>query len=286
MKKTTSNKLSKKLAQYGALSLAVTGMVDVNGQIIYTDVNPDVGGQNVDYQLDLNNDGTIDFIIYNNYDTSSFNDFLGIQPLNGNSVTGMKILSYSGTYYSYYVNALNQGAVISAANPSWQNYSYQYLNYYSCIGSNSQWCGVTDKFIGLRFDIAGNTHYGWARLDVAINQSNWVIKDYAYNSDLASGRGIMAEGASIMAGEGRPLSIDDNVFSKVKITSLNRSIALFNLPQHTNYKLFSLTGQSVLDGKIDTNIYVIEAKTLSAGIYIIELEDANSNAVIRKKVVL
>lgn len=141
--------------------------------------------------------------------------------------------------------------------------------------------------IGLRFQIEGNTHYGWARLDVGANQNNWVIKDYAYNASLAgSGRDILAEGAPIMAGEGLPLGIDDNVFSKIKIVALNKSIALFNLPQETNYRLYSLTGQSVLDGKIENDTYVIEAKTLSSGVYIIELEDNNSKAVIRKKIVL
>lgn len=33
MKKTTPQKLSKRLAQYGALSIAITGVSDVNGQI-------------------------------------------------------------------------------------------------------------------------------------------------------------------------------------------------------------------------------------------------------------
>ncbi|MCH7524767.1 MAG: T9SS type A sorting domain-containing protein [Bacteroidetes bacterium] len=68
--------------------------------------------------------------------------------------------------------------------------------------------------------------------------------------------------------------------------AINKSIALFNLLQATNYRLFSITGQSVLDGKITNNTYVIEANTLANGIYIIELQDAESNAVIRKKIVL
>ena len=89
-----------------------------------------------------------------------------------------------------------------------------------------------------------------------------------------------------MAGEGGSLSIEKNDFSKIKIVVLNKSIALYNLPETSSYKLYTMTGQSVLDGKIENNTYVIEANTLASGVYIIELKDANSDAVISKKVVL
>jgi len=89
-----------------------------------------------------------------------------------------------------------------------------------------------------------------------------------------------------MAGEGITPGLDDNVFNSVKIVALNKSIAIFNLPQQTNYRLFSITGQSVLNGKIENNTHVIEANTLANGIYIIELKDNTSSAVIRKKIVL
>ena len=41
MKKITSKKLSKRVAQYGAFSIAIAGMTDANGQIQYTDIVPD-----------------------------------------------------------------------------------------------------------------------------------------------------------------------------------------------------------------------------------------------------
>ena len=68
--------------------------------------------------------------------------------------------------------------------------------------------------------------------------------------------------------------------------ALNKSIALFNLPQETDYRVFNMAGQAVLDGKISNDTHVIEANTLASGIYIIELADSNSKAIIRKKIVL
>lgn len=144
MKKTTI-KLSKRLAKYSALSLAIGGIADATGQIIYMDVDADVGGTNVNYQLDLNNDATVDFIINNHYDTSSFNDFLEIIPMAGNSVLAFKS-STSSCCYGYFADALNSGAIISEGITSWQNYYYINLNYSSCIDSYSNWCNVTDKY--------------------------------------------------------------------------------------------------------------------------------------------
>ncbi|MGI9593658.1 MAG: hypothetical protein ACR2MH_03575, partial [Patiriisocius sp.] len=54
MKKNTSKKLAKRLAQYGALSAAVLGAADATGQVTYTDVNPDI-------VLDLGDTFDIDF---------------------------------------------------------------------------------------------------------------------------------------------------------------------------------------------------------------------------------
>lgn len=283
MKKITPKHLSKRLAQYGALSIAIAGIADANGQIVYTDVD-DEGGVGVEYTLDLDGDGIIDFKIEHSHtSTSSYINDLFINR-NFNTQNGVLGDLINGDNLDYiYPFALDSGALISNGDSNWNDVEgNMYLNIRSCnIYTNSNWCNGesegTDKFLGLRFEISGNVHYGWARLSVGTNPTNWVIKDYAYES---------TAGIGITAGDTGVLGLDDNVFSTVKIVALNKSIALFNLPQQTDYKLFSLTGQSVLDGKITNNTHVIEANTLATGIYIIELKDKSSNALIRKKIVL
>ena len=49
-----------------------------------------------------------------------------------------------------------------------------------------QFLGVNDKFLGVKFLIGSNTHYGWARLDVTAGADTIRLKDYAYsqNADL------------------------------------------------------------------------------------------------------
>ncbi len=276
MKKTTRKDLSKRLARYGALSVALAGIIDANGQIVYTDVDPDEGGSGVNYALDLNNDSVVDFNIVGG-PVQSYPSlyFVGIY---GNS-SNASILGESSSPYVYPF-ALDNGNVISSGQTTWFDASASSgtLNFASCYGGtgNSNWCGVTDKYLGLRFDVGGNTYYGWARLDVNLTGKSWTIKDYAYNS---------VPGEAITAGQ-TVLGIDDNELNKVKIVALHKTIGLYNLPNKSKYQLFSLTGQSVLSGETGLNTHVIEAKNLATGIYILELEDLSSKAVIRKKVLL
>src|SRR5690606_40851412 len=102
------------------------------------------------------------------------------------------------------------------------------LNYGSCDYGN--WCGITDGYLGLRFVAGGNTYYGWARLDVAAAPDDYAVNDYAYNSP---------PDQAIEAGQ-QTLGVEDNLLaSTVKIISKDQNISLYNLPESTNYKLFS-----------------------------------------------
>ena len=276
MKKTTSENLSKRLANYGALTAAIIGTAGANGHnIIYTDVNPDFGAPGEIYFLDLNGDGTNDFILEHFTNSSygklkAFNNSSGL----GNAIIGASV---SSGYFNYPFT-LSSNYTISAGNANWNsNSNWQTMNLSSCYYSNSNWCGVTDKYLGLRFDIGGNTHYGWVRLDVDITNLNWKIKDYAYEA---------TAGVPIVTPDPATLSVTEKLFEKIKIIALNKTIGLYNLPESTDYKLYSITGQSILEGKTNKNMHVIEAGTVASGLYILEIKDNTSNSVLKKKVVL
>lgn len=286
MKKTTQKSLSKRLAHYGALTVAIAGVADASGQIIYTDISPDSnGGVNTDYALDLNNDGTVDFGINQeqiSYYSVAYVNRLAIFP---NNVANETLTSNASAGLYAYPFALNSGDVISNGQVTWANNGYssgfQSLNWAlsysgSLLANNGNFVGVADKFVGLRFDISGETHYGWVRLDVSEDAQSWVVKDYAYNS---------VADEPINAGQ-TTLGLGVNELTQIKIVALNRSIALYNLPENTSYKLFSTSGQSVLTGTTNSDTYVIEANSIANGVYVLELNDGNTNGVIRKKIVL
>ncbi|MDU8887178.1 T9SS type A sorting domain-containing protein [Yeosuana sp. MJ-SS3] len=271
MKTSTRKELSNRMVQYGALSLAISGLTDGNSQTLnYFDID-DVGGQYVVHVFDLNGDGQGDFNIRNVeylYNYVYYRSYLGIWPAPGNAVLGS---SANSLIYPF---ALDEGEIISAGNSNWKSNNFYQTLIWSYCYSNSNWCGVTDKYLGLRFnDLSANTYYAWARLDVTA-ADDWVLKDYAFYG---------TPDTPIMAGEGR-LDIDENILRKVKIIALNKSIAIYNLTDITNYRLFNITGQSLLEGVIENDTYVIEANTMSSGVYIIELKDLNTNAISRKKI--
>lgn len=277
MKKTTHKNLSERLIKYGALSFAIAGITETNGQIVHS--GPiDLGG--TDYIIDLNNDMIDDFkIIYR----SSVNALGFLQYGSLNEALG----SINGPYQ--YPFDLSNGAIISSAQTTWMNGSFQIMNWNSCAFPNNQWCDGTDKFIGLKLYVDGGpgtindkTYYGWARINVPLDPSGWMIKDFAYNSTDTNVDGI---GDSITTGQ-TVLGVDDNELSKIKIVALNKNIGLYNLPTSSSYNLYNMSGQEVFKGSTNERDYVIEATTLASGVYIFELGDTNTNAVIRKKVVL
>ena len=293
MEKITSQKFSKRLTQYSALVTAMSGiMVNAQEEIVYTNIPDYSGNPDPFYIIDFNNDGINDFAVFNSY-TSYYNSFynalygyvFGSNKLLGN----VNSFIYSNPVYSIgpynvgfiYPFALDSGAIISGGQNTWLNQYYDFdiginfLNYDNCYFG--EWCDVQDKFIGVQFKIGANTHYGWARLDVGTSGLSWTIKDYAYN---------MTPNAPILAGQTTSLSIDDNVFSKIKVVALNKSIGLYNLLESANYNIYNMTGQEVLKGTTDSRDFVIETPTLSSGVYVLELTDTNSKGVIRKKVVL
>ena len=278
MKKTTRSKLSKQLTKYSALTAAIVGVADANGQINYTDVNPDfVGGPGGEYLLDIDNNGTNDFRIYHNGALSASSAAILIQPLTASN----EVLGSDSGFYAYPF-VLNSGDTISSGQTSWNNTGFssgfQSLNYGVSCGIGN-WCGVTDGFIGLRFNIAGSgIHYGWARLDVPNDNSQpWTIKDIAYN---------LTVNESLLAGQ-QVLDVDSNDFEEIRVVSLNKTIGLYNLQENINYRLINVEGKNVLSGSTDNaQNTVIEASGFATGVYIIELQGIDSNSIKRKKIVL
>ena len=172
--KKDKESLQKRLAKYGMLAAAITGAESADANIIYTDETPDftgvVGSQ---YFLDLNNDGTDDFRIWHNGSSNLY-----ISPLTATN----EVLGSGGATFAYPF-ALSSGAAISSGAGTFFNHGFssgfQSMNYGSCSFGN--WCTVSDGYIGVRFAIGANIHYGWVRLDVNQAGSVWTVKDYAYD---------------------------------------------------------------------------------------------------------
>lgn len=183
--------ISKKLSCYSTLAMALGACTEAQAQhMVYTDVNPDTVVNKIlpgiqDYLLDLNNDNQFDFDLkLSGYYSSYMSDrmtLLKISPASGNAV--MDVVQTAPFYH--FVLANNAGHQLNATQNWGSAYNeilarrQQSVVYSNFIGN---WAGATDKFIGLKFQIAGATHFGWARLSVDSDINSFTLKDYAYDS--------------------------------------------------------------------------------------------------------
>lgn len=113
---------------------------------------------------------------------TSSNFRIGMHGIIGNSLA----ISSSSSY----ALVINNGVAISNSAFSHWNQGNEYiLGYYGTYQTNysstnivsyGNWEGESNKFIGVRFDISGNTHFGWVRLSVPNDYSSVTIHDYAY----------------------------------------------------------------------------------------------------------
>jgi len=275
-----------------------------HAQIIYTDVIPDAvySGTNDTCSLDLNNDGNIDFLIVQSTlqaecETQFAINCPGTRPRSWVKITSTGANAAAET--ASYASQLPQGDAIGPAL-TWNNTTAQVLltqGVPTCSGSpvcnlgsfTGSWLNGASvdspKFLGLRFESAGNTFYGWARLSIPTNGTSFTLKDYAYNSVpaaaiLAGDNGTGFVGITSTALRGMQLS--PNPFTSV----LN-----ITLPTGTtgavNYRVLSLLGQAVITRTVAAtsgpSAITLDLGSLAPGTYLLEMQ-VDGERMVRKVV--
>ena len=154
-----------------------------NSVIVYSDVEPDFTSEKINdsVNLDLNNDQIVDFIVR----SGSQEDWesLGIAS-NPNSENG--IISVA-PWYIYSVPLDSGKEIFKLAG--YRNGEYYETGSIFSIGECSgeefdclyEWTDKEGMYLGLKFNKNGQTHYGWAQINI-VSVTQWTIKDYAYNA--------------------------------------------------------------------------------------------------------
>ncbi len=272
------NKLSIRTYSLSVLVVLMIWTYNINtqAQIIYTDIEPDFTSPTSGdfYNLDLNNDDIVDYTL--SLWSDSLSDYLLISSPNG--------INASITVTPWYANTvpLENGMEIFNLVGAINGETYLYWGVFTignCFGGDAtcsyDWKNKIDKFLGLRFLIDGQTHYGWARLDVT-SHTQWVIKDYAYNA---------TPNQHIFAGQST-LGLEESNHKDVKIIVAHRQISIINLPNHTEYTIYTINGQRILQGNLDKINNTINVQYLTSGLYIIEMIATNSASTIRRKIII
>jgi hypothetical protein len=280
----TATQRKERLLKYSAMAgTAVATISSANAQIVYTDVNPDETyslSTTPSYLLDLNNDVNVDFVMsvtnrtgtyYGgliNYDANIF----GLITLGTNSAAGS-----TGTNLDY-VNALSFGQNIDAGL-NWMTgttgtastgglvgaASVVLTGIYSTTANVGSFGGLTDAYVGLQFDIGGQRHYGWARVDVASDAQSFTIKDYAYD---ATPNTMIPAGATIS-------SVSDLVLNNVNIMQLPNNSLMIDVREEVtggNLIVTNTTGQTVKTNNLIEGNNRVSLDGLASGIYIVSAQ--------------
>lgn len=272
--KSTSN--NSKLAQYSAVAGALIATSAVNAQAINVDVNPDVVLDSLSspYQLDFNNDSNPELTF-------------GVQALAGSG-------SQSGIQFTYAGVAgavvLNTGVTLLGATSS-SSFTPTVLNTGDAISAAGNFAGSSTnplainalidagiagtfpitqgafldqnyKYLGAKFSVGANTHYGWVQLSIPASAETITIHGYGFNQ---------TPDATVNAGEaGNPSGLE-NVAVEDKVTFFNTlNNAKINVTPDLiggEVNLVSMSGQIVKTVKITDIETVISYDGVDTGIY-------------------
>lgn len=269
--------LAKKLSGYSTFALSLASFGQAKAQhMVYTDVIPDTVVNKVllnieHYQLDLNNDNVVDFDLKLFYYYSSYQSdrmtILKVSPASGNAV--MDNVQTSPFYHFALAN--NAGQPINAAQTWGSAYNEilarrQQSTIYSDIIGN--WAGISDKYLGFKFQIGSATHFGWARLSVDSLVDNFTLKDYAYDS---------VANESFFAGLITAINQPSNDLSKVIV--FNNELKIFSSGQSNSFllKIFSIEGKQMMNEIEFVKQIKINLNDLPTGLYLLKLQDENNN---------
>ncbi|MEX2379839.1 MAG: T9SS type A sorting domain-containing protein [Vicingaceae bacterium] len=282
--------LTKRLKQYAALAASAIA-TDASAQIVYTDITDTTLVNNGDYfDISLNNDGTMEVRLtmtksifsYPSYSMYIKLDMAKVQPLNSADVN----MSFSATssYSSSFgvAMALSNNQTINNSLNTWSNTS-AYVGGYADIRTSStsyttsvgQFPGAGDKYLGVKFTVGSNVHYGWVRLDMSSMSDSLTIKDYAYESK---------SNTPIAAGD-TGLTVGVNKIKHTKqfdfYATEGRVVLKNKLEGATVLSVYDLSGKLIEERELNIGQTDVTMKQSLSGVYIVELR--NGEGVRRKK---
>lgn len=181
-----SEPINERLSLY-ALSASAAGVALLalaqpsQAEVVVTGVNVNIG-HNGFYAIDLNHDGVTDFAI-----EDSFTGNLSVYFKNRMTVLAGHDAQILSSRDAGYAAALPSGAEIGPGS-KWKAQSALLASswgFSSGVYTFGNWFRKRDRYLGLQFQIDGETHYGWARLSFRDNSATIMrahISGFAYET--------------------------------------------------------------------------------------------------------
>ena len=193
-----SESTQRRLGMYAASATAAgVGILALaqptEAKIIYTPAHVKIGGGGVtEYDLDLNHDMVFDFAL--SVDSFAHSSVSGSDWVADGYQQGNSVVLRGGKY----VAALRAGVRVGGARPPLKfgvggvmagRVKFCSINGQCTTRFSGPWGnggrGVKNRYLGLKFQIKGKTHYGWARLNIArdvFGGLSGLLTGYAYET--------------------------------------------------------------------------------------------------------
>src|SRR5579859_5230291 len=181
-------KLEKNLVAYTAAAAAGVGLMGVpktaQAKIVYTPVNISLNFSN-EQPIDLNGDGITDVTFVNGLANHSYVLWAFTPAGNGARLAGSFM---AAGFFGVPIGPGELFAAGTATGTASGGYPrikmYQKITGYgnaSSYSARGPWVNVTNRYLGVKFQISGKTHYGWVRLTTS-KTAHPVITGYAYET--------------------------------------------------------------------------------------------------------
>jgi hypothetical protein len=180
--------LIARLAGYAASTGALMAFgANANGQVYSGDQNILVNDPADPYELDIDGDGTTDFTLglilqgpaYPSYNSAFIEQNGTVSYQN----------SWLGTSSGNVFN-LSDGSPIDAGQSSWNNSGDDWnlgSFYFPANSPRGPFPGQGDQFLGVRFNIGTDMHYGWIRMNIPDSCNQIHILDWGYQLEPEAG---------------------------------------------------------------------------------------------------
>lgn len=269
--------LKKELLKYSSAAAAILGVAEANAQYQYTNI-PDttIDYNNGFYNLDLDQDGQMDFTIKQYVDTGAAGNTNAvlIQPYTN---TINRIAGERQGQYNYPFNLA--AATVVDNSTEWDGAGGQFTTGYMAFVvdgqsyPNSNWIGpLTDGFLGLQLWKPTGLYYGWARLNIGEDSKSFTVLDFSVN---------LTEDSSIVVGY-ELLGQIENLLNAVNIVVLPGELVInhSSLNQHVTFRLLDVNGRLLHTVTTESGETRLNISELPHALYILEME---SNGLVRRE---
>lgn len=279
----------KKLLRYSSIAAALLAVAspESQAQIVYTDVDPDesisAGGS---ISIDMDNSSSVEIMIGQSSFTSTTDgtlyrfasNYMNMAP--GVGIEGGSVTASAWSTTLNLARAKSAGDLIgssaafaSSGGPrlkggvikSWQRPSSTTVTQYGSLPNTGP-----KNFIGIKFEIAGEIHYGWARVTFSSDCDSVTLHDYAYEA---------TPNTPIIAGDtGTTTGIvqSDLISSRVQLYSFGRKLNYkddFSANSQSKIVLSDLSGRELASFNANgSTSYAFDLPEFTSGLYIVTVQ--------------